>query len=330
MTGITELSFDEFNADEIKAEHGIVDGSPCDEIPTNDDPTPAELDDSKDYIGLHQIPMADYRADESLSNGELQIFSKNPSAYIWNKTAPTDLDKATTADFGISLHTSLLEPELLDSTVLVSSIKGRIAESFKKEQRENKDRIVLTGGEYEQIKIMTGSARCDPTFKALLDATGTCESSIFVVDQDTGLKMKIRPDKIILQDGAKPIFVDIKSSANLEHWRNDRTFINPLFDMGYGFTAAYYLHVGSKHYNVELTHYYFAVVQKTSLLGRYPVSVFVITKDQLKELGFWQKMLDTIELFNKYKKSGDFLSFEEFPDFQIFDDESSDVTFTQE
>lgn len=328
---MTELTFDEFNEEEIKSSYGIIDGSPLDsaDVATNNEPTPAELDQDIDinHLGLYQMTMEKYRRLDGLANSELQIFKQNPSSYIWNKTAPSDPDKVTSAEFGTALHSAILEPELFEDIMLVSDTKGRTAEAFKNMQRQNKAMIVLTQSEYDQINIMAKSTTCDPAFNALLDADGTCESSIFVIDQATGLKLKIRPDKIINQ--RVPIFVDVKSSANLEEWRNDRLFINPLFKYGYGFTAAYYLHAGSQHYGVEMTHYYFAVVSKSSLLGRYPVSVFVITQDELKELGFWQNMLDTLEAFAERKKTGDFMSFEKFPHFQIFDDESDSVTFTE-
>jgi len=281
-----------------------------------------------EYLGFFKIPMDEYRDADGLANSELQIFSKNPSSYIWNQTAPTDSKKASTADFGTCLHTSLLEPELFDESIIVSSIKGRDAAAFAKDQAMWPDKIVLTDNEHKQIVIMTESAKCDPMFKRLLEAEGDCEVSIFVDDPETGLRLKIRPDKIV-RGKFQPLLCDVKSTASIDEWRMDKPWLSPLFKMGYGFTAAYYMYAASIFYGVEITDYYFMVVSKSAILGRYPVSVFVITKEELVDLGFWSEMLDTLSSFARYKKSGKWASFEKFPVFNIYQDDVVDVKYEE-
>lgn len=275
-----------------------------------------------DYSGLYDIPMNEYQNADALSNSDLQIFKANHSSYIWNKEAPTDPLKVSSNDFGTALHTSLLEPELFEESVKVSSVKGRATDAFIRMQTDFPDKIILTEIEYNQIKIMTESAKCDPMFNRVLGAEGTCESSIFVIDPRTGLKLKIRPDKIINNGKMLPLFNDVKSSADIDEWRNDRQWINPLFKFGYGFTACFYLYVGSIYYGEELTRYNFNVVSKSSTLGKYPVSVFTISKEELIELGFWAEMISALDEFAKCKESGNFTSYERFPAFNIFTDET--------
>ena len=281
-----------------------------------------------EHLGFLKIPMDEYRKAKGLANSELQIFKNNPSSYIWNKTAPQDKRKASTADFGTSLHTSLLESELYEDSIIVSSTKGREAAAFAKDQAQNPDKIVLTDNEYKQISIMTESAKCDPMFKRLLDAKGDCEVSIFVDDPETGLRLKIRPDKVVRGKNA-PLLCDLKSSASLDEWRADKPWLSPLFKFGYGFTAAYYMYVASIFYGLEITDYYFMVVSKSAMLGRYPVSVFVITKEELVDLGVWQEMIDTLHSFAERKASGNWLSFEKFPVFNIYQDDSVDIKFSE-
>lgn len=281
-----------------------------------------------EYLGFYKIPMDVYREAEGLANSELQIFKDNPSSYVWNKTAPQDIRKASSADFGTSLHTSLLEPELYEDSIIVSSTKGREAAAFAKDQAQNPDKIVLTDNESKQIEIMTESAKCDPMFKRLLDAKGDCEVSIFIDDPETGLRLKIRPDKIV-RGKEKPLLCDVKSSASIDEWRADKPWLSPLFKMGYGFTAAYYMYAASIFYGLEITDYYFMVVSKSAVLGRYPVSVFVITKEELVDLGIWSEMIDTLNAFAERKQSGNWLSFEKFPVFNIYQDDSVDIKFSE-
>ena len=272
---------------------------------------------------IKNISMQEYRDDPALSNHELQIFRGNPSNYIWNKNAPQDPAKATTSEIGTALHALLLEPDTYDDLIIVSDVKGRTTVAFQKLQLENPDNIVLTEVEAEHIKFMALSAKCNPMFEYLLSSKGACESSIFVTDPETGLELKIRPDKIVDNYSLnKPLLGDVKTTANLDDWRSDVKWENPLFAYGYGFTAAYYLYVGSIHFGVELDEYCFLVVQSSASLGKYPASVFTITKDELIHYGFWQEMLETLRYFKACKDSNNWLTKESFPEFYVPEDET--------
>jgi len=271
---------------------------------------------------IKNISMQEYRDDPALSNHELQIFKNNPSSFIWNKNAPQDPAKATTSEIGTALHALLLEPDTYDDLIIVSDVKGRTTNAFQKLQLENPDNIVLTEIEAEHIKFMALSAKCDPTVNQLLSSQGACESSIFVTDPETGLELKIRPDKTVDNYSFnKPLLVDVKTTASLDEWRSDVKWKNPLFNYGYGFTAAYYLYVGSIHYGVELDEYCFLVVQKSAMLGKYPASVFTITKDELIHYGFWQEMLETLKYFKACKDSDNWVTKESFPEFYVPENE---------
>ncbi|MDG1858093.1 MAG: PD-(D/E)XK nuclease-like domain-containing protein [Emcibacteraceae bacterium] len=287
-----------------------------------------ELAEAK-LSGLYpEMPMDEYRKADGLANSELQLFKVNPASYEWNKQAPSDPLKATSADFGTALHSSILEPETYEDSVIVSSTKGRTSDAFVNFQRAHTDKLVLTEIEYDQIAIMTNSAECDPMFNKILCAEGICESSIFVTDPTTGVDCKIRPDKIYFTD--KPNLCDVKSAADLDEWRQDKPWLNPLFKFNYGFTAAYYLHIASIHYQMELTEYTFLVVSKSARLGKYPVSVFVITKEELIEYGFWDEMIGSLASFAERQRGGDFTSYESFPEFHLYQDEKVEVTFEGE
>jgi len=275
-------------------------------------------------VGIHDLEMSIYRNADGLANSELQTFARNPSSYVWAKTAPIDVTKVYDSEFGTALHTKLLEPHLYEETVLVSGVKGRTAQAFVEMQKANNSMIVLTESEDREIGLMAESSMADPMFARIMQAEGQCEASIFVDDPNTGLRLKIRPDKII-DSCNPPIFNDVKTTAKIDDWRNSAQWKNPLFDMGYGFTAAYYLYVGSLHYGVELYRYNFCVVSKSISMSRYPVSVFTITKNELVELGFWDEMLDTLHRFAECKKNNSFTSYEQFPEFRIYNDESVEI-----
>lgn len=280
---------------------------------------------------IKNVPMQEYRDDEALSNHELQIFKNNPSSYIWNKKAPSDPNKTGTSDLGTALHAKLLEPETYDDLIIVADVKGRNTVAFNKLQIENPEKIVLTEVEAEQVRIMADSAGHDPMFKVILGCDGQAEASIFVTDPDTGLKLKIRPDKVLYSFlGQSVTLADVKTTSNIDDWRNTAKWKNPLFTFGYGFTAAYYLYAASIHFKTELTEYLFPIVQTSSALGKYPVSVFKITKQELIEMGFWDEMLETLKYFAHCKALNEFTTFEYFPQFASpFKDEEVTIKFEE-
>lgn len=263
---------------------------------------------------LKHITMEEYRKAEGLSNHALQIFKNSPATYIWNLHAPSDPNKLTTSDTGTALHALLLEPETYDDLVLVVDVKGRQTQSFQKMQLENPNNIILTEIEAQQVRIMADSARKHPVFNSLLEMKGECEASVFVTCPETGLQLKIRPDKICWSP-SWILYCDVKTTASIDDWRSEQQWKNPLFSFGYGFTAAFYLHAGSAFHGVELTEYVFPIVQTSASLGRYPVDVFVISKDDLIALGFWDEMLETLRYFKICQDNNQFNQMSQFPSF---------------
>ncbi len=289
---------------------------------------------------MKNIPMDEYRRADGLSNHELQIFKESPASYIWNKTAPSDPNKVGTSDMGTALHAFLLEPNDYENQVDVANVKGRNTVAFQKQQLENPDKIILTESEYEQVRIMGFSASHHPVFKDLLEMDGDCEHSIFVDCPQTGLRLKIRPDKVCYPGiGLKPLYCDVKTTSNIDDWRSGKEWKNPLFEFGYGFTAAYYLYVGSIYHGVELTEYAFPIVQTSASLGRYPVDVFIITKDDLMEITYpdtkltiWDDMVATLLHFKSCVDNNNFNQMSQFPRFEYLrkDEFIDDVEVTFE
>lgn len=262
--------------------------------------------------GLFDIPDSEYRALPALSNHELQLFAKNPSLFVWNREAPSDPNKSATADFGNALHVSLLEPEKYDDKVLVSSVKGRATQTFIKEQIDNPGKFVITEAENDQIQVMKLSCMANPMFKRIMTAKGKGEQSIVVHDKDRDIDLKIRVDWLI--DSVR-LPCDLKTTSDIEDWRSDKSWINPLFKFGYGYTASFYLHALSIHYGEDVNEYVFPIVQKSAALGRYPASVFRITREELDAMGFWSATQVNIDNFAKAFHDNDFTSFEQFPRF---------------
>lgn len=262
-------------------------------------------------VGLFtDIEQDEYRAIDALANSDAIMIENNPADYIWSRNAPTNFSKVMAKDIGSALHALLLEPEKYDDMIFVSSVKGRQTKTFEQEIVDNPDKIVLTQEEAEQVKIMAGSVFAHPTASKLLSANGDNECSIFIKDKQTGANLKIRPDKNIFEQTG--YILDIKKTDDLSKWRSDKEWINPLYTLNYGHNASFYTDVVEQHYNREAKGYVFLCVQSKVELGKYPVGVFVITKEKMIEMGFWARHRVNIEKYKKCLDSDNWIHFESF------------------
>lgn len=260
-----------------------------------------------------QIDQDEYRKYNAVANSTLLLAANNPSDIKWLENAPVDVAKRTAADIGTALHTSLLEPELFESQVYVSSVAGRATKTFEKEIIDNPDKIVLTESEVQQLRLMQASGMAHPAFAKIINDAIYKESSIFVHDEARGIDLKIRPD--IDSFESEGYLANLKTTANLADWRADRYWLNPLHKFNYGHDAAYSLYVASIFYGEDCEVYKYPVLQKSVSLGRYPVGVFTITKQRLISEGFWDEMLRNLDTYAKCYHQNAWLHEEQFPSF---------------
>lgn len=279
-----------------------------------------KLNESLGVFDLHQN---EYRKDCGLANSGALLIARSPSDYVWSKSAPSNAAKSTTGDFGTALHCALLEPEQYNDLVIVTGIKGRTTKGFIELQAENPEHIILTEDEAEQVRIMVASVMAHPAAAFLINADGKCESSMFINDKETGVRLKCRPDK----DAVRSLgyIVDVKTTACIDDWRSDKEWVNPLFKYNYGHQASFYTDIAEQFYNTEINQFVFLAVQKTSEFGKYPVAVFVLTKEQMIEQGFWTSHRVNIDTFKHCIQNNAWLSFESFnlqipSDFDYSDD----------
>jgi exodeoxyribonuclease VIII len=262
------------------------------------------------YTGKHFLSDTVYRDADGLANSDALMIEYNPGDFVWSKSAPRNSEKSKTTDIGTALHCAILEPEKYKDHIVVSAFKGRTTKGFEAEQIENKDKVVLTSDEYDQVNLMAESVFCHPSAKAILDLIGDCESSVFVKDKETGVNLKCRPDKDAVQSAG--IVIDVKTTADIADWRSDKEWINPLYKFNYGHGASFYTDVLEQHYNTEIDSFVFLVVQNSIKLGKYPVAVFQISKDELINLGFWERHRANISEFSRCKSTDDWVHTETF------------------
>lgn len=274
------------------------------------------------YYTKDELTMKQYHALDALGNGSLVAFQESPAKYKWLLSAPEQPGSSKASDFGTALHTAILEPENYKAEILTGPTKTRTAQAFEQFAADNPDKTVLTESEMADVEIMKGSANAHPTFSQYLSKPKDNESSIFITCNETGLARKIRIDMNFAQYGADFIG-DIKTTRSIADWRSTMKWKNPLYAYNYGHTASYYLDVASQFYGREINTYIFFVVQTTIEMGKYPVEVIAITRDELERYGFWEQMTDNLHSF---AECNEFAVVSQFPDFGADDNEIEIIT----
>ena len=258
------------------------------------------------------MPNELYHACAGISNTGLNLIKDNPANYIWSKNAPQDPSKTNAIDIGSAVHACLLEPEKIDQ-ILVGPTKGRDTIKFAQFCEENQGKIVLTETEYTQVKYSVDSALAHPTIAEILGLKSHNESSMFW--RDEGTLCKIRPDMDLTPSGINAL-VDVKVTKSIDEWRSDLTWKNPLFTLNYGHNAAFYLRGASSHYGIDYDVYSFILIQSSACIGRYPVTVFSVTRQELENYGFFDDVESNLSKYKECINSGKWDHIESFPFFE--------------
>ncbi len=145
-----------------------------------------------------------------------------------------------------------------------------IEETFK-EQSEGK--VILAPDDGEKLSHMAGRMREHPLAVKALEPRGEHETSIWWIDQETGLLLKVRPDKWVHDRH----LADLKSAVTVE----PKLFAAQAYKFGYHIQMAMYLDGVEQATNEKLYgEFYFLAQEKTA---PYAVNVFLADEDLMVE-----------------------------------------------
>lgn len=181
-----------------------------------------------------RISNKEYRQRPGISSSELKKIMITPAHYKHWKENPQEDTPALL--FGRSAHKYILETYDFYTEFAVAPNVDRRTKEGKEEwarfvaDSEGKD--VITQEQFEQIDAMRNAAYATPFVSKLIN--GEHEVSYFWIDEDTGLKCKVRPDSI---NHKLKIIVDYKTCDNAE----TEHFMKQAIRLGYDLQASYYL-----------------------------------------------------------------------------------------
>lgn len=176
-----------------------------------------------------------YFADLSaISFSMLETFIQSPRLYWMRYITRTSTQKITNAlRFGTLAHYAVFEPEIYKTLPFASSATM---------QSKEWDQLTLkhphlTVGVQNDIPILKGiqaGIAANPLAAKLISDKGICEEPIFWIDEETGLPLKCKPDKVIPR---KRICTDLKTTDD----PSPAAFAKTIVNWKYARRAAYYL-----------------------------------------------------------------------------------------
>ncbi|MEL6110728.1 MAG: PD-(D/E)XK nuclease-like domain-containing protein, partial [Planctomycetota bacterium] len=112
--------------------------------------------------------------------------------------------------------------------------------AWEKEQLEA-GRTILTKNEHDTATLCRDRLRSIPFIEALLESEGVCEESIRVSDPETGIPIRIRPDKLVFDVMGCNVIFDAKTIASLTKQAIRKALDHPSeWGRGYGIQSEHY------------------------------------------------------------------------------------------
>ncbi|EGS7662267.1 exonuclease VIII [Salmonella enterica] len=244
------------------------------------EPVPRVPDDIQPGI-YFDIANEAYHAGPGVSKSQLDDIAVCPAFYQWRKAAPVDTEKTKALDMGTALHCRLLEPDEFKNRFIIApefnrrTTAGKEEEKAFLENRANSGKTVMTAEDGRKLELMYGSVMAHPGCRALLEAEGKTESSIYWTDTETGELCRIRPDKFLTNS---PLILDVKKVADMSR------FARHVEEFRYHVQAAMYCE-GWKAYSGETPRFAFLAVSESIDCGKYPVHLYIL-EDEHHDIGY--------------------------------------------
>jgi hypothetical protein len=208
---------------------------------------------------------------DHISASDIKNFLKSPKYYFWNKYHKTEKDDGRHFAIGSALHELIMEPQLFNSNYIVipkldkRTKEGKLA--YEKFILQAEGKTIINEEEMVIITDMAVGAVNNKIFMSFLENSHR-ELSAYMLDESTGLKLKMRPDILC---NTKSTIVDIKSCLD----SSPKQFKGNVYSYGYSLSAAFYCD------NLNRENYIFAAIEKAQ---PYQTSLYALN-DEMMEYG---------------------------------------------
>lgn len=181
------------------------------------------------------MPMDEYLALPFMSAGKLEKLRRSPLQYQHSLIAPRESTSAL--ERGTALHLAILEPELFEEHYVVlgqcEGVTGkkercRYNASFLRDGRHfcgthdplrslpmDEGVEIISGLDYAKVLGMRDAVMNHERARSLFEGKGAFECTIVFDDPETGIRCKIRPDRLVERTR---MYVAVKTARDASAW----------------------------------------------------------------------------------------------------------------
>lgn len=223
----------------------------------------------------------------------LDLVNRSPAHYwaryldpnrVWKRDTPAQA-------LGSLVHTAILEPHEIPNRYVVAPDLNKNSNAYKEWKASQVGQLIVDAGDMQTAMAMRDAAMRNERARELLDLEGDTEQAIYAIDPETGVQVKIKPDRF--PQPQKLIF-DVKTTDDA---RAD-AFAKSVYKYRYHVQAAFYMDVA--HWaGYEVEWFFFIAVEKEP---PYAVAVYQLDADAIdKGRAAYREDLNT---YAKCLKSG--------------------------
>ena len=234
------------------------------------------------YTGLyHNLPIDEYHSDRSIGSSTLKTLASKTPLHLRKQ----ERKESAAFDFGSALHLAVLEPH--KEKTIICGPETRRGNEWKemKEECESKGQLLLTTSDYDSVFLARESIFKNELCTSLLTGNVEPEISVFHIDEQTGLRCKIRPD---LYNHDANVMIDLKTCVSA----SPSAFSKSIADYGYHIQNAFYERVWNEFTGEQLDGFYFLAVEKEP---PYAVALYALDDDSFLE--GWEQALNAMRLY---------------------------------
>ena len=222
-----------------------------------------------------RISNKEYRDSDGISSTELKKIMKSPIHYRYWKDN-SDNEDTPSLLMGRAAHKYVLETYDFYNEFAIAPVCDRRTKDGKSTYemflKESEGKDVITLEQFEQIDAMRNAAYATPFVSKLL-TNGEKELSFWGVDEETGLRIKCRPDCITEMNGGH-ILIDYKTCSDAENMK----FCRDSIKYGYDLQLAMYREILRQNTG----HDYTVVIIAQEKTPPYATNVFQLSENYLQ------------------------------------------------
>lgn len=210
-----------------------------------------KIETGKLYVGM---PNEVYHSQPGDSKSSLDVFHDSPYKYFNRKQK----EQTRPMQLGSAIHAACLEPDVFATEyMLLPELKDRRQAEYKQAVKSFGEGKVFTNADCEKIVGMQKAVHANTRAHKLLTAPGYLEVSGFYIDEQTGLPLRFRFDKLAFIDG-KWHGVDLKKTQGA----NQYDFSKSIWNYRYHVQDAVYSNGFKAVTGIELETFSFIAVEE--------------------------------------------------------------------